>query len=98
MAASGSFLIRASVNIGPIMRCDPVPLLIPPHLVRDSRLYAPADVSDLDAVVYVLSDYPALVSELRQLRRRVAQLDVEGAAFDARLAELQALCLVILDF
>lgn len=79
------------------MRCDPVPLLIPPHLVRESRLYAPADVSDQDAVVYVLSDYPALVSELRQLRRRVAQLDVEGAALDSRLTALQDACRAILD-
>lgn len=79
------------------MRCDPVPLLIPPHLVRESRLYAPADVSDLDAVVYVLSDYPTLVSELRHLRRRVAQVDQEGALLDSRLAALQAHCRAILD-
>ncbi len=79
------------------MRCDPVPLLIPPHLVRESRLYAPAEVSDQDAVVYVLSDYPALVSELRQLRRRAAQLDLEGAVLDARLTALQDACRAILE-
>jgi hypothetical protein len=37
------------------------------------------------------------VAEVRQLRRRVAQLDEEGAAFDARLADLQSLCRAILD-
>ena len=72
------------------------PLDIPPHLLEQARLYA-AGRSDSDAVQHVLSDYPRLVAEVRQLRRRVAQLDEEGAAFDARLADLQSLCRAILD-
>lgn len=75
---------------------DPIPLLIPLHLVRDARLYAKPG-SDLDAVCYVLERYPGLVGEIRQLRRRVAQLDEEGAEFDARLALLQDACRAILE-
>ncbi len=73
-----------------------VPLAIPAALVRDARLYARPG-TDLDAVCHVLQDYPRLVGEVRQLRRRVAQLDEEGAALDARLAALQGLCRSILD-
>ena len=47
--------------------------------------------------MHVIEDYARLVAEVRQLRRRVAQLDEEGAALDARLSELQALCRLILD-
>jgi hypothetical protein len=72
------------------------PFDIPPHLLEQVRLYA-AGRSDSDAVQHVLSDYPRLVAEVRQLRRRVAQLDEEGAAFDARLTDLQSLCRAILE-
>lgn len=72
------------------------PIDVPPHLVEQARLYA-AGRSDSEAVQHVLSDYPRLVAEVRQLRRRVAQLDEEGAAFDSRLADLQSLCRAILD-
>lgn len=47
--------------------------------------------------MHVIEDYAQLVAEVRQLRRRVAQLDEEGAALDARLCQLQALCRLILD-
>ena len=78
------------------MRC--VPLDIPPHLVKQARLYAAGrGPSDLDAVLHVLNDYPRLIAELRELRRRVAQLDDEGAALDARLEALQQACRAILD-
>lgn len=69
---------------------------LPEYLLRNARLYAPGR-DDLGAVVHVLEDYGRLVGELRELRRRVAQLDEEGAALDARLCELQALCRLILD-
>lgn len=72
------------------------PLDIPPHLIEQARLYA-AGRSDSEAVQHVLSDYPRLVAQVRQLRRRVAQLDEEGAAFDARLSDLQSLCRAILE-
>lgn len=69
---------------------------LPDYLLRNARLYAPGH-DDQGAVMHVIEDYARLVSEVRQLRRRVAQLDEEGAAFDARLCELQALCRLILD-
>lgn len=69
---------------------------LPEYLLRDARLYAPGH-DDQGAVIHVIEDYARLVSEVRQLRRRVAQLDEEGAALDARLSDLQALCRLILD-
>ena len=72
------------------------PLEIPQNLIKDAQLYAPTRDA-LDAVSFVLGDYPRLVAEARDLRRRVAQLDDEGAALDARLADLQAICRSILD-
>ena len=72
------------------------PLEIPQNLIKDAQLYAPTRDA-LDAVCFVLRDYPQLVAEVRDLRRRVAQLDDEGAALDARLADLQAICRSILD-
>lgn len=69
---------------------------LPEYLLRNARLYAPGR-DDLGAVEHLLEDYGRLVGELRELRRRVAQLDEEGAALDARLCELQALCRLILD-
>jgi len=75
---------------------QPVTVIIPPHLVEQARLYA-AGRDDSEAVQHVLSDYPRLVAEVRQLRRRVAQLDEEGTAIDARLDALQAACRSILD-
>lgn len=69
---------------------------LPEYLLRDARLYAPGH-DDQGAVMHVIEDYARLVAEVRQLRRRVAQLDEDGAALDARLLELQALCRLILD-
>lgn len=72
------------------------PLEIPENLIKDAQLYAPTRDA-LDAVCFVLRDYPQLVAEVRDLRRRVAQLDDEGAALDARLADLKLICRSILD-
>lgn len=69
---------------------------LPEYALRNARLYAPGH-DDQGAVLHVIEDYARLVAEVRQLRRRVAQLDEEGAALDARLCELQALCRLILD-
>ncbi len=69
---------------------------LPEYLLRNARLYAPGR-DDLGAVLHVLEDYGRLVAELRELRRRVAQLDEEGAALDARLTALQNACRAILD-
>lgn len=78
-----------------IMR-TPVPLEIPHHLVELATLYAPSR-DPLQAVSYVLQDYPNLVADIRKLRSRVLQLDDEGALFDERLEALQAACRAILD-
>lgn len=72
------------------------PLDIPSNLIKDAQLYAPTRDA-LDAVCFVLGDYSRLVAEVRDLRRRVAQLDDEGAALDARLADLKLICRSILD-
>ncbi len=72
------------------------PLDLPEYLLRNARLYAPG-CDDLGAVVHVLEDYGRLVGELRELRRRVAQLDEEGAALDARVSALQDACRAILE-
>lgn len=78
-----------------IMR-KPIPLPIPPHLVSDARLYAPGR-ADLDAVCHVLEDYPRLAGEVRQLRRRVADLDIEGVQLDDLLARLKRIAGDILE-
>jgi len=78
------------------MRCAPIPLDIPPHLVKQARLFA-ARGDDLQAVCHVLEDYGRLVAEVRQLRARVFRLDDEGAALDARVAALQDACRAILE-
>ena len=70
---------------------------LPEYLLRNARLYAPGH-DDQGAVMHVIEDYARLVAEVRQLRRRVDQLDEEGAALDARLTALQALCRQILEF
>lgn len=75
------------------MRC---PLEIPQHLVKDATLYAPSR-DPLDAVCYVLQDYPKVIAELRQLRRRVADIDRESSELDQRLDALQQACRSILD-
>lgn len=74
-----------------------MPLLdLPEYLLRNARLYAPGR-DDLGSVEHVLEDYGRLVGELRELRRRVAQLDDEGAALDARVTALQDACRAILQ-
>lgn len=83
----------------PIMRKPdlvPVTLALPSHLVKDATLYAPSR-DPLDAVCYVLQDYSNLLGDIRQLRRRVAQLDEEGALLDEKLEKLQRICREILD-
>ncbi|EMV8855471.1 hypothetical protein AADS62_004721 [Escherichia coli] len=59
-------------------------------------MYAPSR-DPLDAVCHVLNDYPNLVGEVRQLRRRLSELGREFGDFDARLEALQEACRAILD-
>ena len=74
-----------------------MPLLdIPEFLLCDAKLYAPGR-DDLGAVCHVLEDYPRLAGEVRQLKRRIAQLDEEGSLLDDRLEALQAACRAILE-
>lgn len=79
----------------PIMR-KPVPLEIPLHLVEQATLYAPSR-DPLDAVCYVLQDYPNLVADIRKMRNRLDDVHQEGALLDEKLAELQELCRKILE-
>lgn len=73
----------------------PVTVTLPQHSIDQARLYA-AGRSDSEAVQHLLDDYPRLVSEIRELRRRVSQLDDEGATLDARLDALHHACRAIL--
>lgn len=72
------------------------PLEIPQNLIKDAQLYAPTRDA-LDAVCFILRDYPQLVAEVRDLRRRVAQLDDESALLDSRLEALTSACEAVLD-
>jgi len=67
-----------------------------PHGIKTAELYAPGR-KGADAVIWLLDDYPRLVAEIRQLRRRVDQLDSEEADFDQRLEVLQEACRSILE-
>ncbi len=78
-----------------IMR-TPVPLEIPHHLVELATLYAPSR-DPLQAVSYVLQDYPNLVADIRKMRTRLDDFHEEGALLDEKLAALQELCRQILD-
>ncbi|MDH0149190.1 DASH complex subunit Dad3 [Stutzerimonas stutzeri] len=66
------------------------------RLIKIAELYAPGRKGS-DAITWILDDYPRLVAEVRELRRRVDQIDREEADFDARLATLQSACRDILD-
>ncbi len=74
------------------MRCA---VDLEPHVIKTSELYAPGRKGS-DAVSWLLDDYPRLVAEVRELRKRCHQLDQESAALDARLEALQAACRAIL--
>lgn len=78
-----------------IMR-TPVPLEIPRHLVELATLYAPSR-DPLQAVSYVLQDYPNLVADIRKMRTRLDDFHEEGQLLDEKLAALQDLCRQILD-
>ncbi len=75
------------------MRCA---LDLESRLVKTAELFAPGRTG-ADAVTWLLDDYPRLVAEVRELRRRVHQLDCEEADFDARLEALQSACRALLD-
>lgn len=72
------------------------PLEIPDYLVKEAQLYAPSRDA-LDAVCYVLQDYPRLVSESRKMRSRLADIDREAADLDSRIDALVAACESILE-
>ncbi len=66
------------------------------RLIKTAELYAPGR-KGADAVAWLLDDYPRLVAEIRQLRRRLDGFNEEQTAFDDRLEALQSLCRSILD-
>ncbi|MFG3696285.1 DASH complex subunit Dad3 [Stutzerimonas stutzeri] len=67
-----------------------------PHGIKTAELYAPGR-KGADAVMWLLDDYPRLVAEIRQLRRKLDCFDQEQSAFDDRLEALQSACRAILD-
>ena len=73
-----------------------VTLQIPAHLVESAQLYAPTR-HPLDAVSFVLEQYPNCVADLRRLTARVAQLDAESDQLDQLVSELQAIARRVLD-
>jgi len=75
------------------MRCA---IELEPYAIKTAELYAPGRKGS-DAVSWILEDYPRLVAEIRDLRRRVAQIDSEAHALDVRLAALQGACRSILE-
>lgn len=75
------------------MRCA---VELEPHVIKTAELYAPGRKGS-DAVSWILDDYPRLVAEIRDLRRRVAQIDSEAHALDVRLEALQIACRAILE-
>lgn len=75
------------------MRCA---LDLETRLIKTAELYAPGRTG-VDAVTWLLDDYPRLVAEVRHLRKRVDQIDAEEAEFDARLEALQIACRALLD-
>lgn len=72
------------------------PLEIPSHLIKQAQLYAPSRDA-LDAVCHVLTDYPRLVADVRQMRSRLAQLDKESSELDQLVADLQHIARRVLD-
>ena len=71
-------------------------LQIDTYAIKTAELFAPGR-KGADAVLWLLDDYPRLVAEIRQLRKRVDQLDTEEAEFDARLEALHSACRALLD-
>lgn len=58
------------------------------RLIKTAELYAPGRKGS-DALTWIIDDYPRLVAEVRDLRKRVSQLDYEGAQLDAVLHDLR---------
>lgn len=75
------------------MRCA---LDLESRLIKTAELFAPGRTG-ADAVTWLLDDYPRLVAEVRQLRKRIDQLDAEESAFGQRLDALQNACRAIID-
>jgi hypothetical protein len=75
---------------------QPATVTIPPHLIEQAQLYAPTR-DPVDAVCYVLADYPRLVADARKMRSRLVQIDTESADLDARIADLQRVARLVLD-
>lgn len=73
-----------------------IALQIDTYAIKTAELFAPGR-KGADAVMWLLDDYPRLVAEIRELRKRFHQLDQESAALDARLEALQGACRAILD-
>lgn len=88
--------MRSSGRHSAIISIMRKPLEIPDYLIKQCELYAPGHAS-LDAVCHVLQDYPRVVGDLRQLRRRVADLDSESGQLDDLVSRLKGIAAEIQD-
>ncbi len=86
-------MFRAEFNVTSIMRSA---ISLEDYAIKTAELYAPGRKGS-DAVMWLLDDYPRLVAEVRELRKRVDQIDREEADFDARLEALQNASRAFLD-
>lgn len=73
---------RARLNIMAIMAT----LTIPPDLIRTACLLTGRE--PFEAVCHVLSDYPRLISDLREARRRLLDIDQESENIDLVIEKL----------
>jgi len=64
------------------------PLDLASYLIRDAELYAPGRKGS-EAVEWILSQYPFLLADLRDARRRLAGQEQEGAELDALVDRLR---------
>lgn len=82
---------RARFNITAIMAI----LDIPTDLVQSACQYTGREPAE--AVCYVLSDYPRLISDLREARRRLLDFDNESENLDSIVDKLNRISLLIQD-
>lgn len=71
-------------------------LEIETYAIKTAELFAPGR-KGADAVTWLLDDYPRLVAEVRELRKRVDQLDTEAGQLDGVLSDLQQIARRVLD-
>ena len=85
--------LQGRLNIAWVMRQS---VDLPQHVIRDARMLTGRD-SPADALEAVVQAHRAAIADLRKLRRRIADLDVEYAELSAIRARFERLAREILD-